>query len=253
MIKFFRQIRQRLLAQSKFSKYLLYAIGEIVLVVIGILIALQINNWNESRKLQEEIDTYFAQKLVNLHEDKLRLIELREFRLMAGEKSKQLLDEGLGEANTFKLVKITKLITVERRFVSTVERNETSITKYYWSYKEAEINDLEQQYMNLIELVTFEENRLNTFSEAIELDLWRNGFFIGNRKIFGSMIEDLNQSNFEDTVPELILNDSNGQKSLEGLYRRNELANPSLVLKLNELLATNNKLVAVIEHYLNND
>tara|TARA_R110002124_G_scaffold47149_1_gene140660 strand:- start:10491 stop:11219 length:729 start_codon:yes stop_codon:yes gene_type:complete len=50
MIKFFRQIRQNMLAENKFSKYLLYAIGEIVLVVIGILIALQINNWNENRK-----------------------------------------------------------------------------------------------------------------------------------------------------------------------------------------------------------
>jgi hypothetical protein len=50
MIKFFRHIRQSLLSQNKFSKYLLYAIGEIVLVVIGILIALQINNWSENRK-----------------------------------------------------------------------------------------------------------------------------------------------------------------------------------------------------------
>lgn len=50
MIKFFRKIRKGLLVDNKFSKYLLYAIGEIVLVVIGILIALQINNWNEIRK-----------------------------------------------------------------------------------------------------------------------------------------------------------------------------------------------------------
>lgn len=50
MIKFFRHIRQPLLSENKFSKYLLYAIGEIVLVVIGIPIALQINNWNEQRK-----------------------------------------------------------------------------------------------------------------------------------------------------------------------------------------------------------
>lgn len=52
MIKFFRKIRQRLLAENKFSKYFLYAIGEIVLVVIGILIALQINNWNERQKTE---------------------------------------------------------------------------------------------------------------------------------------------------------------------------------------------------------
>ncbi|APY07236.1 hypothetical protein BWZ20_02465 [Winogradskyella sp. J14-2] len=50
MIKFFRRIRQRLLAENRISKYALYAVGEIFLVVIGILIALQINNWNENRK-----------------------------------------------------------------------------------------------------------------------------------------------------------------------------------------------------------
>ncbi|PTM11589.1 MAG: hypothetical protein DA407_01180 [Bacteroidetes bacterium] len=50
MIKFFRRIRYDLMNQNKTSKYFKYAIGEIVLVVIGILIALQINNWNENRK-----------------------------------------------------------------------------------------------------------------------------------------------------------------------------------------------------------
>ncbi|SHH34847.1 DUF6090 family protein [Winogradskyella jejuensis] len=54
MIKFFRKIRQKLLSENKFSKYLIYAIGEIVLVVIGILIALQINNWNENRKNENQ-------------------------------------------------------------------------------------------------------------------------------------------------------------------------------------------------------
>ena len=50
MIKFFRKIRQNLLSEGKTGKYFKYAIGEIILVVIGILIALQINNWNEQRK-----------------------------------------------------------------------------------------------------------------------------------------------------------------------------------------------------------
>tara|TARA_R110002051_G_scaffold313163_1_gene388977 strand:- start:8492 stop:8884 length:393 start_codon:yes stop_codon:yes gene_type:complete len=49
MIKFFRKIRQNLLSEGKTGKYLKYAIGEIVLVVIGILVALQINNWNQTR------------------------------------------------------------------------------------------------------------------------------------------------------------------------------------------------------------
>ncbi len=50
MIKFFRKIRQKLLSENKISKYLLYAVGEIVLVVIGILIALSINNYSEHKK-----------------------------------------------------------------------------------------------------------------------------------------------------------------------------------------------------------
>lgn len=50
MIKFFRKIRYDLMEKNNTGKYLKYAIGEIVLVVIGILIALSLNNWNESRK-----------------------------------------------------------------------------------------------------------------------------------------------------------------------------------------------------------
>lgn len=58
MIKFFRKIRQRLLSENRFSKYLVYAIGEILLVVIGILIALQINNWSEENKTDNRQSNY---------------------------------------------------------------------------------------------------------------------------------------------------------------------------------------------------
>ena len=73
MLKFFRKIRQNLLMENKTGKYFKYAIGEIILVVIGILIALQINNWNEARK-----DTAEEQKiLLNLNtEFKTNLIKL---------------------------------------------------------------------------------------------------------------------------------------------------------------------------------
>jgi type II secretory pathway pseudopilin PulG len=57
MIKFFRKIRQNLLMENKTGKYLKYAIGEIVLVVIGILLALGINNWNQDRITQNRIES----------------------------------------------------------------------------------------------------------------------------------------------------------------------------------------------------
>ena len=66
MIKFFRHIRQNLINQGKTSKYLKYAIGEIVLVVIGILIALQINNWNEGQKLQKTQKLYLEKLAIDV-------------------------------------------------------------------------------------------------------------------------------------------------------------------------------------------
>jgi type II secretory pathway pseudopilin PulG len=73
MIKFFRKIRQKMLTENKFSKYLLYAIGEIVLVMIGILLALQVNNWNESQKAIKKEQFYLAKLEENLKQDSLSL------------------------------------------------------------------------------------------------------------------------------------------------------------------------------------
>jgi hypothetical protein len=56
MIKFFRKIRQQLLKENRVGKYFLYAIGEIILVVIGIMIAVQLNNRNQDRVQQREIE-----------------------------------------------------------------------------------------------------------------------------------------------------------------------------------------------------
>lgn len=69
MIKFFRKIRQQLLTENKFSKYVIYAIGEIVLVVIGILIALQLNTWKENNTNRQVETTYLKGILNNLDQD----------------------------------------------------------------------------------------------------------------------------------------------------------------------------------------
>lgn len=94
MPKLFLRIRQKLLSENRFSKYLFYAIGEIVLVVIGILIALQINNWNEDRKtrvveiqmlknikssLQADIENQIKPNLKQLELDLKNIADIKGF------------------------------------------------------------------------------------------------------------------------------------------------------------------------------
>jgi len=69
MITLLRKIRKNLISESKFSSYLLYAIGEILLVVIGILIALQINTWNQERTARQSQKYFLNQLLVELDGD----------------------------------------------------------------------------------------------------------------------------------------------------------------------------------------
>jgi len=77
MIPFFRKIRKKMADDNKPLKYMRYAIGEIILVVIGILIALQINTWNEERKLRileiktlKELRSDLHQSLVDIDDDR---------------------------------------------------------------------------------------------------------------------------------------------------------------------------------------
>lgn len=100
MIKFFRRIRQQLVSENQISKYLLYAVGEIALVVIGILIALQINNWHQQyldRVLEED---YYCQFLEDVNQDLIQCNEQVKFtrdRLHHSNKLLGLLQSGGGD------------------------------------------------------------------------------------------------------------------------------------------------------------
>ena len=73
MLHFFRNIRKKLAAQNRAAAYLRYAIGEILLVVVGILIALQVNNWNEGRKNQKFEHEILSLIDQNLEQDSIYL------------------------------------------------------------------------------------------------------------------------------------------------------------------------------------
>ncbi|GMN05383.1 hypothetical protein MTsPCn5_07710 [Croceitalea sp. MTPC5] len=108
MIKFFRKFRQNLLVQNKFKKYLIYAFGEITLVVVGILIALQINNWNEREQLKNtELKT-----LKSLNESiKINLDELNHILNAQINRNRSLQEVLFVDVSNRPLVYLDSLIT----------------------------------------------------------------------------------------------------------------------------------------------
>jgi len=77
MINFFRKTRKQLFTENKFTKYLFYALGEIILVVIGILIALQINNWNNRRIEKEEEKKSYRNIKRQIEDDRKELTDAK--------------------------------------------------------------------------------------------------------------------------------------------------------------------------------
>lgn len=76
MIKFFRKIRQSLLAEGKTTQYIKYAIGEIVLVMVGILLALQVSNWNQERIARNKEKVLLTELNLEFKENKAQLEEV---------------------------------------------------------------------------------------------------------------------------------------------------------------------------------
>lgn len=92
MIKIFRKIRQDLLSHGKFKQYLLYAIGEIILVVIGILIALQISNWNEEKKEREKELVFLKEINLDFKSNKAQLDSIISYNKVSLHAGRRLLD-----------------------------------------------------------------------------------------------------------------------------------------------------------------
>lgn len=92
MIQFFRKIRKRLLTDGKFSSYLVYALGEIILVVIGILIALAINNANQKRIEGKNEQIYLQGLKREFQTSKLKLSELIAVNQVNSDGAKKILE-----------------------------------------------------------------------------------------------------------------------------------------------------------------
>lgn len=92
MLRFFRKIRFKLFRENKFTHYLLYALGEIILIVIGILIAMEIGNWNEQRKIRQLEQVYLHGLQSEFEQSRNKLQTLIEVNRNVYEDAKKIAD-----------------------------------------------------------------------------------------------------------------------------------------------------------------
>ncbi|MBD0778937.1 hypothetical protein HPE56_14145 [Maribacter sp. ANRC-HE7] len=196
MIKFFRKIRQQLLIENKFGKYLTYAIGEIVLVIIGILMALQINNWNSDRIDRATVANYYKRihseiqegiKTVESFTEKAKYIgslNKRTLKVLASKNydSIPVLKETLGALGTSWTLDVNFPVTEEflnQGYLSKVQNDSVKLAFNYYVYSMKEIDIMEKftssQYNDRIEPYIIKN--LN-YSE-IALPLYRKGLIPG--------------------------------------------------------------------------
>lgn len=121
MIKFFRNIRQNLLNEGKTTKYFKYAIGEIVLVVIGILIALSINNWNESRQQKKVLNNIYGIVAEDLKKDSSEVEMVLNFMLDRKKVFEKILNDSLNlkdieeNASILSILTDVRVLNIEKR------------------------------------------------------------------------------------------------------------------------------------------
>ena len=213
MIKFFRHFRQRLLSENKFSKYLVYAMGEIILVVIGILIALQINNWNESRK-ENILASNYRNKIINdLKTDLTNIDSL----ITVGKQNEKVVNDYFNYFKNQEHRSIQKLIDSCGKII-------IDINKYRYTPNNYTLNDLltsgnstllnEEQKSALVNLSNTQEYFLIVFEKTI------SNIIEYERKAKAYLDLDMSSSNFFDKI-NMKQSDANLAQGL--LYQHNAL------------------------------
>lgn len=148
MIKFFRKIRQNLLSEGKTGKYLKYAIGEIILVVIGILIALQINNWNTESENKAKIDNTLKQVQADLLNDIKEITELKKGHQRDFDITRKFLDDSIN--TSYSKSDYRSLI-----YATTISRSFSESKQSYINLK-AQTASIPEEYNTIV----YELNRL---------------------------------------------------------------------------------------------
>ncbi|BAO76428.1 hypothetical protein [Winogradskyella sp. PG-2] len=168
MIKFFRKIRQNLLTENKFSKYLLYAIGEIVLVVIGILIALNINNSNQKKINEDKITSILKEVQNDLVKDIENSKTIFDYQIYTDSIAKLILNDKY----TYEDYRTENYVTIGYNY-----RSFNTISNGYDNFKR-NIDNVPEKYSYIIKdlknLYETDKTTLDNYNERIRSTVYKN-------------------------------------------------------------------------------
>lgn len=155
MAKVFRTLRLNFLKKNNTARYLKYAFGEILLVVVGILLALQINNWNEDRKSKKELTTILKTISSDLKQDTLVAINIISVYDTIKANSNKLLDGKITKENHQKYPLLRSLVSFYSPFSTQIKGYE--MLKKHSNQNEVQndsvVSKILQFYTNILPLI----------------------------------------------------------------------------------------------------
>ncbi|AVI51754.1 hypothetical protein C5O00_11490 [Pukyongia salina] len=248
MIKFFRKIRHRLLSENKFSKYLIYAIGEIILVVIGILIALYINNLNTEKQDAITLNGYLNNIAENIKSDQINLEKISVFRDSSIIGSMYFMTMIEQESKDQYKIYFSKYFNYNPWLDESFQSNQSGFEalKNSGYLNKIHQTDLETQlykYYSLVQKIKDEEQSLNNFMEEMEYDMYKNNIVQKTkliiRKLFKNIEtpDDINQLQQILNYPAFVGSHSrnSGTKYMNDLYKELMIVNENLMAEIEEI------------------
>ncbi|MEO9475650.1 MAG: DUF6090 family protein [Cyclobacteriaceae bacterium] len=199
MINLLRKTRQKLLSENNFSKYILYAIGEIILVVIGILIALQIDNWNTDKQEEKTLNGYLNTITKNIKADQVNLKRITAFRdsSIVGSKffmkmvAQESIDPDFASKYFSKYLRYSPIL--KETFKSDLSGFESLKSSGYLS--KIQNKPIEQKlfnYYSLVAKIEYEETELNKLMETMLYDCYKNNVIQELNSLRGKLVNNSN-------------------------------------------------------------
>ena len=238
-----------MLTENKFSKYLIYAIGEIILVVIGILIALQVNNQNQIRNEKQTLTNYL-QKIAKNVESDLRVSELMiktrtEQSLLCANATELISNKNWNDQKTITSAVFVMIIEQPLNYNRSGFESLKS-SGYLQHLDNPKVEELIYNYYNAVGKVIFEETSLQVWANDLDLELHKSGFFSEWIELEKRPNQKLNEvmGNYTDGLSE-----HRGNDIVLSLLYRGFLFTADLTNFYNEQIMFGNELLMAIENY----